>query len=98
MEMSGRTGRHGKGISTGRGTEEGNGMERRDGNLTSMAMIKEEAEEGMAIKPMLASANESSGEVVQCAYFPGVGFQEIFSLFPSTKAFSVERMLFTFIR
>ena len=76
--------------------EEGNGMERRGGNMTGLVPIKEEAEEGMAIKPILANANESSGEIVQCAYFPRAGFQEIFSLFPSTKAFKVERILLTF--
>ena len=73
-------------------------MERGDGNLTAMPTIKEETEEGTAIKPILAKANESSWEIVQCAYFPGAGFQEISSLFPSTKAFSVERILFTFTR
>jgi hypothetical protein len=42
------------------------------------------------------SVNESSGEIVQSAYFLGTGFQEIFSLFPFTKAFNVERILLTF--
>jgi hypothetical protein len=96
--MSERTGRHGRGISTGIGTEEGNGMEKRGGNLTGTTAIKEEAEEGTAIKLLLANINESSAEIVQYAYFPRAGFQEIFSLFPSTKAFNVERILLTFKR
>jgi hypothetical protein len=58
----------------------------------------EETEEGAAIKSILAKANKSSWEIVQCAYFPGAGFHEIFSLFPSTKAFNVERILLTFTR
>jgi hypothetical protein len=47
--MSKRTGRHGKGISTGKSMEERSGMERRDGNLTGTATIKEAAD--TAIKP-----------------------------------------------
>jgi hypothetical protein len=39
---------------------------------------------------------DESGETVQHAYFPGAGFQEIFSLFFFTKAFNVERILLTF--
>jgi len=78
--------------------EEGNGMERRGGNMTGLVPIEEEAEESMAIRPILANANENSGEIVQCAYFPRAGYQEIFSLFPSTKAFKVERILLTFTR
>jgi hypothetical protein len=50
MEMSERTGRHGRGISTGKGTEEGNGMETRDGNMIGVATT--EGEEGMAVKPV----------------------------------------------
>jgi hypothetical protein len=71
-------------------------MERRDRNLT--AYDKEETEEGTAIKPILAKANKSPWEIVQCAYFPGTGFHDKFSLFPSTKAFNVERILLTFTR
>jgi len=77
---------------------EGNGMGRRGENMTGLAPIEEVAEEGIAIRPILANANENSGEIVQCAYFPGAGYQEIFSLFPSTKAFKVERILLTFTR
>jgi hypothetical protein len=52
MEMSERTGGHGRGTSTGKGMEEGNGMERRNGNMTGLVPIKEgaKAEEGMTIK------------------------------------------------
>jgi hypothetical protein len=50
MEMSERTGRHGRGISTGKGTEEGNGMERDGGNMTETTTIEEEVEAGTAIK------------------------------------------------
>jgi hypothetical protein len=98
MEMSENTGGHGRGISTGKGMEEGNGTGRRGGNTTGLAPIEEEAEEGMAIKPISANAEESSGEIVRSAFFPGAGFQEILSLFPSTKAFKVERILLTFTR
>ena len=66
--------------------------------MTGLAPIEEEAEEDMTTKPILANGNESSGEIVQCAYFPGAGYQEILSLFPSTKAFKVERILLTFTR
>jgi hypothetical protein len=52
------------------------GMERRGGNMIGLVLTKGEADGGMAIKPILASAN---------------AFQEIFSLFPSTKAIKVER-------
>ena len=62
MEKSERTGRHGRGISTGKGTEEGNGMVRRGENMTGLVPIKEAAKEGMATKPILANANESSGK------------------------------------
>jgi hypothetical protein len=62
MEMSERNGKHGRGISTGKSMEEGNGMERRGGNMTGLVPIKEEAKEGTAIKPILANA--SSGEIV----------------------------------
>ena len=78
--------------------EEENGMERRGGNLTTLVPIEKEAEEGTAIKPILANVNGSSEEIAPCAYLLGAGFQEIFSLFLSTKAFSVERILFTFTR
>jgi hypothetical protein len=50
MEMSERTGRHARGISTGKGTEEGNRMETRDGNKNGLATT--EGEEGMAVKPV----------------------------------------------
>jgi hypothetical protein len=52
MEMSERTGRHGRGTSTGKGTEEGNGMGRSGENMTGLPPIEEEAEaeEGMTIK------------------------------------------------
>jgi hypothetical protein len=66
--------------------------------MTSLVPIKEEAKEGMATKPILAISNENSGEIVQWSCFPRAGFQEILSLFPSTKAFNVERILFTFKR
>ena len=66
--------------------------------MTGLVPIEEEAEESMAIRPILANANESSGEIVQWAYFPGAGYQEIFSLFPSAKAFKVERILLTLTR
>jgi len=62
------------------------------------SMVRVQAEENTTIKPILAKANKSSWEIVQCAYFSGAGFHEIFSLFPSTKAFSVERILLTFTR
>ncbi len=76
------------------------GMERRGENMTGLAPIEAEAEaeEDMTTKPILANTNESSGEIVQCAYFPRAGYQEILSLFPSTKAFKVERILLTFTR
>jgi hypothetical protein len=74
MEMSERTGRHGRGTSTGKGTEEGNGMGRRGGNMTGLAQIEEEAAEAMAIRPILANANENSGEIVQRGCFPRVVF------------------------
>ena len=79
---------------------EGNGMGRRGENMTGLAPIEEEAEakEDMTIKPVLANVNESSGEIVQFAYFPRAGYQEILSLFPTTKAFKVERILLTFTR
>jgi hypothetical protein len=64
--------------------------------MTGLVPIKEEAKEGTAIKPILANA--SSVEIVSRPYSPGAAFQEIFSLFPSTKAFNVERILFTFKR
>ena len=75
-------------------------MGRRGENMTGLAPIEEEAEakEGMTTKPILANENESSGEIVQWAYFPRAGYQEIFSLFPSTKAFKVERILLTLTR
>ena len=76
MEMSERTGRHGKGISTGKSTEEGSGMEKRDGNPTGTATIKGKAEEGTAIEPILAGAHESPGERVPCACFPGLVFKK----------------------
>jgi hypothetical protein len=62
METSESTGRRGRGISTGKGTEEGDGTEKTGANMTAMATIEEETEEDMAIKPILANANESSGE------------------------------------
>jgi hypothetical protein len=37
--------------------------------MTGLAPIKEETEEGMAIKPILANPNESSGEIIQGPYF-----------------------------
>jgi hypothetical protein len=83
MEMSERIGRHGRRINTGKNTEEGDGMERRGGNMTGRAPTKGKAKESTAINPILANANESSREIVQSNYFPGAGFQETFSLFPS---------------
>ena len=77
---------------------EENGMERKGENMTGLAPIEAEAEEDMTTKPILANTNESSGEIVQCAYFPRAVYQEILSLFPSTKAFKVERILLTFTR
>jgi len=62
MEMSERNGKHGRGINTGKSMEEGNGMERRDGNMTGPVPIKEEAKEGTAINPTLANPNEGSGK------------------------------------
>jgi len=59
---------------------------------------REEIGGGTAIKPILAKANKSSWEIVQCACFPGAGFHEIFSLFTSIRAFKVERILLTFTR
>jgi hypothetical protein len=70
MEMSESTGRHGRGISTGKGTEEGNGMEKTGGNMTDVATIEGEAEEDTAIKPVLTNRNECSGERVQWTTFP----------------------------
>jgi len=67
MEMSKRTGSRGRGINTGKSMGEGNGMERSGGTMTRMITI--EAEEGTKIKPVLVNANESTGEIVQCAYF-----------------------------
>jgi hypothetical protein len=67
MEMSKRTGGRGSGINTGKSMGEGNGMERSGGTMTRMITI--EAEEGTKIKPVLANANESSGDIVQWAYF-----------------------------
>jgi hypothetical protein len=96
MEMSERNGKHGRGINTGKSMEEGNGMERRDGNMTGPVPIKEEAKEGTAINPILANA--SPREIVRSTFFFGGGFQEILPLFPSTKAFKAERILFTFKR
>jgi hypothetical protein len=61
-------------------------------------MRKEETEEGTAMKPISARTNKSFWKIVQCAYFLGAGFHETFSLFPSTKAFNVERILLTFTR
>ena len=78
------------------GAREWHGEERQEPDRH--ACEKEETEEGRAIKPIFAKANKSSWEIVQCAYFPGAGFHEIFSLFPSTKAFNVERILLTFTR
>ena len=69
MEMSERTGRHGKGIGIGKGTEEGNGMARTGGNPTGKTTIGEEAEGGTAINPFLASASERSGEIIRYGYF-----------------------------
>jgi hypothetical protein len=66
--------------------------------MTGLVPIKEEAKEGMATKPILANANENSGEIGTLNYFPGAGYQEILSLFPTTKAFKVERILLTFTR
>jgi hypothetical protein len=73
-------------------------MERRGGTMTGLVPTKEKAEGSTAIKPILADANEGSEEIVQSHYSPGAAFQEIFPLFPSTKAFKVERILFTFKR
>jgi len=42
MEMSEKTGGHGKGISTGKGMEAGNGTEKRDENPTGTTTIGEE--------------------------------------------------------
>ncbi len=42
--------------------EEESGMERRDGNLTGTATIKEEAKEGTRIKPILADDSKSPGK------------------------------------
>jgi hypothetical protein len=64
--------------------------------MTSRVTI--EVKENRTIKAILAKANERSGEIVQGSYFPGAAFHEIFFLFPSTKAFNVERILFTFKR
>ena len=67
--------------------------------MNPMAMTKEGAAEDTAIKPFLANVKRKfRGNRSQYAYFPGAGFQEIFSLFPSTKAFNVERILLTFTR
>jgi hypothetical protein len=98
MEMSENTGRNGRRINTGKNMEEGDGMERRGGNMTGRVPTKGEAKESTAINPISANANEGSGEIVPSNDFPGGGFQEIFSLFPSTKAFRVERILLTFNR
>jgi hypothetical protein len=71
MEMSKRTGGHGRNKSTGKGMEEENGMERRGGNMTTrMATIEtRETGEDTTIKPGPANPNESSGEIIQCPYF-----------------------------
>jgi hypothetical protein len=52
MEMSERTGRHGRGTNTGKGMGEGNGTGRRGENMTGLAPIEGEAEvkEDMTIK------------------------------------------------
>ena len=60
--------------------------------------LQEETEENTATKPISAKGNKSSWEIIQCAYFPGAGFHEMFSSFPSKKAFNVERILLTFTR
>jgi hypothetical protein len=74
---------------------EGNGAERRDGNMmTRIAAI--ETGEDTTIKPGSANPNESSGEIIQCPYFSRAASQEMFPLLPSIRAFNVERMLFTF--
>ena len=66
--------------------------------MTGRAPTKGKAKENTAINPILANANEGSREIVQSNYFLGAGFQETFSLFPSPKAFRVERILRTFTR
>jgi hypothetical protein len=72
MEMSKRTGGRGRGINIGKSMGEENGMERRGGNMTRMITI--EAEEDTTIRPVLANANKSSGEIVQWAYFSRAAF------------------------
>jgi hypothetical protein len=98
MEMLRSTGRNGRNIMTGESIKGRNDMEESTGSLTGPVLTKGEAEGGTAIKPISASANEGSEEIVQNNFSPEAVFQEIFSLFPSTKAFKVERILFTFKR
>jgi hypothetical protein len=83
---------------------EENGMERRDGNLTGTATIKEEVEEGTAIKPILAGPTEL-GEIVLALFPPEPVFQKyrlrdsslVFFLFQSYLSRSHhERCIFPF--
>jgi hypothetical protein len=70
MEMSKRTGDHGRSKSTGKDTGERNGTERRSGNMTRTATIETVVtEEDTTIKPVLANTIESSGEIIETAYF-----------------------------
>ena len=69
MEMSERTGGLGRSRSTGKGTEEGNGMERSGGILTGVTTIGEKAEEDTAIRLFLENVGNSSGEMAPCAHF-----------------------------
>jgi hypothetical protein len=62
MDKLRRAGGHGRGISTGKGTGERNGTERRGGNMTSL--VSAEAEGNTTIKPTLANTNESFWEIV----------------------------------
>jgi hypothetical protein len=43
----------------------------RGGNLTTLVPIEREAEEGTAIKPILANVNGNSEEIAPCAYLLG---------------------------
>ncbi len=76
-EMSERTGRHGRGISTGKGTEEGNGTERTGGIVTGMATI-EEVGADTAIKPIERKHSGAPGSSLT-SVFPRSFFFRIYS-------------------
>jgi hypothetical protein len=49
-----------------KGMKERNDAERRGGSMASPVTVK--AEKSRTIKPILANANEGSGEIVHCTY------------------------------